>query len=139
MQNLSKALILNGCFAIFIALLAIFHTSCFLEKDDKGIDKLRSVYTKFEDIFTSIQKIPRISLGSQLSQLHTLQSELEDIEVSKCLNPAKIELGNAIRNFSRGVAFFMKMDEKRADDYFVYASENLEKYQKIFFGCQKRN
>ncbi len=122
---------------LFIILLVCTNISCFHEKDSKGVDKLQLVYSKFENIFISVKKMPRISLSNQLSQLHALQSELIDINVSKCLKPAKKELGNAINNFSRGVALFMNRDEKRADYYFLSAAEHLEEYQKIFLSCRK--
>lgn len=62
------------------------------EAKDKGIDQLNNIEQRWIDTSTLISSTSRIALAPQVANLQEMKRDLNVIEVSECLTPAKNEL-----------------------------------------------
>ena len=62
------------------------------EAKDKGIDQLNNIEQRWIDASTLISSTSRIALAPQVANLQEMKRDLNVIEVSECLTPAKNEL-----------------------------------------------
>lgn len=58
----------------------------------KSQKELNALYTKISDKMEVAKSTPKIGLGAVLNDLATLKSDVSNLQVSKCLEPAKQSL-----------------------------------------------
>lgn len=107
------------------------------EAKDKGIDQLNTIENRWEDAHTLASSTARIALATPVSELQNVKRDLEKLEVSECLIPAKEALSSYMNsNIANFLSFMADADSINFDsntkivEYFSIktkcAGENIE-------------
>lgn len=75
------------------------------EAKDKGIDQLNAIEINWDDAHALASSTSRIALAAPVSELQNIRRDLEKLEVSECLIPAKEAL---ISYMDSNIANFLK-------------------------------
>ncbi len=76
-----------------IKITALIFTAVLLSactKNDKGVEQLNSIESRWDDAISLAGSTPRIQLANSVSNLQELKNDLNATEVSDCLAPAII-------------------------------------------------
>jgi hypothetical protein len=77
------------------------------EAKDKGIDQLNTIENRWEDAHTLASSTARIALATPVSELQNVKRDLEKLEVSECLIPAKEALSSYMNSKIANFLSFM--------------------------------
>lgn len=64
------------------------------EANDKGVDQLNAIESRWDDAHTLASSTARIALATPVGELQNVKRDLEKLEVSECLIPAKEALSS---------------------------------------------
>ena len=111
---LISTVLISGCKNIF-------------EAKDKGIDQLNNIEQRWIDTSTLISSTSRIALAPQVANLQEMKRDLNVIEVSECLTPAKNELNEYME---MEIDIYLKfMADELSDSY--AASQKKKMLEKV--------
>lgn len=97
------------------------------EAKDKGIDQLNNIEQRWIDTSTLISSTSRIALAPQVANLQEMKRDLNVIEVSECLTPAKNELNEYME---MEIDIYLKfMADELSDSY--AASQKKKMLEKV--------
>ena len=97
------------------------------EAKDKGIDQLNNIEQRWIDASTLISSTSRIALAPQVANLQEMKRDLNVIEVSECLTPAKNELNEYME---MEIDIYLKfMADELSDSY--AASQKKKMLEKV--------
>ena len=107
------------------------------EANDKGVDQLNAIERRWDDAHTLASSTARIALATPVSELQNVKRDLEKLEVSECLIPAKEALSSYMNsNIANFLSFMADADSINFDsntkivEYFSIknkcAGENIE-------------
>ena len=112
---------------IFISTLLISGCKNIFEAKDKGIDQLNNIEQRWIDTSTLISSTSRIALAPQVANLQEMKRDLNVIEVSECLTPAKNELNEYME---MEIDIYLKfMADELSDSY--AASQKKKMLEKV--------
>lgn len=93
------------------------------EAKDKGIDQLNNIEQRWIDTSTLISSTSRIALAPQVANLQEMKRDLNVIEVSECLTPAKNELNEYME---MEIDIYLKfMADELSDSYTVSQKKKM--------------
>jgi len=93
------------------------------EAKDKGIDQLNNIEQRWIDTSTLISSTSRIALAPQVANLQEMKRDLNVIEVSECLTPAKNELNEYME---MEIDVYLKfMADELSDSYTVSQKKKM--------------
>ncbi|MHA3053648.1 hypothetical protein [Acinetobacter sp. ANC 4640] len=98
------------------------------ESKDKGIEKLNEIEKRWNDANRLASATSRIALPTPIANLQNIKNELDAVEVSECLTPAKKALYEAIDLNIDSFLMFMRNDGNGTD----YLLKSLESDKKLF-------
>jgi len=97
------------------------------EAKNKGMEQLDSIEQRWIDMSTLISSTSRIALAPQIANLQEMKRDLNAIEVSECLTPAKIELSEYME---MEIDIYLKfMADELSDSY--AASQKKKMLEKV--------
>lgn len=97
------------------------------EAKDKGIEQLDNIEQRWIDTSTLISSTSRIALAPQVANLQEMKRDLNVIEVSECLTPAKNELNEYME---MEIDIYLKfMADELSDSY--AASQKKKMLEKV--------
>ncbi len=107
------------------------------EAKDKGVDQLNAIENRWDDAHKLASSTARIALATPISELQNVKRDLERLEVSECLTPAKEALSSYMNsNIANFLSFMANSDStnfnsnKQIIEYFSIktkcAGENIE-------------
>lgn len=107
------------------------------EANDKGVDQLNAIESRWDDAHTLASSTARIALATPVGELQNVKRDLEKLEVSECLIPAKEALSSYMNsNIANFLSFMADADSINFDsntkivEYFSIktkcAGENIE-------------
>jgi hypothetical protein len=107
------------------------------EANDKGVDQLNSIENRWDDAHKLASSTARIALATPIGELQNVKRDLEKLEVSECLIPAKEALSSYMNsNIANFLSFMADADSINFDsntkivEYFSIktkcAGENIE-------------
>ena len=112
---------------ILISTLLISGCKNPFEAKDKGIDQLNNIEQRWIDTSTLISSTSRIALAPQVANLQEMKRDLNVIEVSECLTPAKNELNEYME---MEIDIYLKfMADELSDSY--AASQKKKMLEKV--------
>lgn len=95
------------------------------EANDKGVEQLNAIESRWDDAHTLASSTARIALATPVGELQNVKRDLEKLEVSECLIPAKEALSSYMNsNIANFLSFMADADytnfdaNKRIVDYF---------------------
>lgn len=101
------------------------------ESKDEGVDQLNVIEKRWEDTSKLASSTARISLATPVSQLQDIRRDLNQIEVSECLMPARQALNLYMENQINQFLKFMS----DYDSTSFQPDENLIEYFKVKTIC----
>ena len=120
-----------------LILTAVFLSAC--TKNDKGVEQLNSIESRWDDAISLAGSTPRIQLANSVSNLQELKNDLNATEVSDCLAPAK---GKFSKYMDNNIQFFLDfMRDADNNSSYKYKSENnrlIKEYFKIKEECTNK-
>ena len=125
-----------------IKITALIFTAVLLSactKNDKGVEQLNSIESRWDDAISLAGSTPRIQLANSVSNLQELKNELNATEVSDCLAPAKGKFSKYMDNNIQVFLDFMRDVDN--DSSYKYKTENeklITEYFKIKEECTKK-
>lgn len=107
------------------------------EAKNKGIDQLNAIEKRWDDAYALASSTARIALATPVGELQNVKRDLEKLEVSECLIPAKEALSSYMNsNIANFLSFMADADSINFDsntkivEYFSIktkcAGENIE-------------
>ena len=112
---------------ILISTLLISGCKNPFEAKDKGIEQLDNIEQRWIDTSTLISSTSRIALAPQVANLQEMKRDLNVIEVSECLTPAKNELNEYME---MEIDIYLKfMADELSDSY--AASQKKKMLEKV--------
>lgn len=96
---------------IFISSLLVSGCKNPFEANDKGADQLNTIENRWDDAHTLASSTARIALATPVSELQNIKRDLDKLEVSKCLTPAKEALSSYMNsNIANFLSFMADSD-----------------------------
>ena len=77
------------------------------EAKDKGVDQLNAIENRWDDAHKLASSTARIALATPISELQNVKRDLERLEVSECLTPAKEALSSYMNSTIANFLSFM--------------------------------
>ena len=94
------------------------------EAKNKGMEQLDSIEQRWIDMSTLISSTSRIALAPQIANLQEMKRDLNAIEVSECLTPAKIELSEYME---MEIEIYLKfMADQLSDSYALSQKQKMQ-------------
>lgn len=116
---------------------AVLLSAC--TKNDKGVEQLNSIESRWDDAISLASSTPRIQLANSVSKLQELKNDLNATEVSDCLAPAK---GKFSKYMDNNIQLFLDfMRDSDSNSSYKYETENkklIKEYFKIKEECTKK-
>lgn len=97
------------------------------ESKDKGADKLSEIEKRWDDANNLAAATSRIALPTPIANLQNIKNQLDAIEVSECLTPAKKALYEAMDLNIDSFLMFMRNDGNETD----YLLKQIESRKKL--------
>lgn len=106
---------------------------------DKGVEQLNSIESRWDDAISLASSTPRIQLANSVSALQDIKNELNTIEVSDCLAPAKGKFSKYMDNNIQVFLDFMR-DSDSSSAYKIKAENDqlIQEYFEIKQECTKK-
>lgn len=124
---------------IAIAFAAVIFISC-AEKKDKGLTELTQIEIRWFDGLQVASSTPKIAMGSHVSNLQMIRRDLDNIEVSDCLLPAKLVFSEDMRVTINGFLEFMRGNQATSKALLSEFPMRYENYKSMRDSCiEKRN
>lgn len=122
-----------------LVMTALILSAC---SKDKGAEQLSSIESRWDDAVSLAGSTPRIQLAVPVSKLQELKNELNTLEVSDCLAPAKGKFNKYMDNHIQLFLGFMQdSDFEYSPKINEYKNENeklIKEYFKIKSECTKK-
>ena len=101
------------------------------EANDKGVEQLNAIESRWDDAHTLASSTARIALATPVGELQNVKRDLEKLEVSECLIPAKEALSSYMNsNIANFLSFMAYADYTNFD-----ANKRIVEYFEIKAKC----
>lgn len=110
------------------------------ESKAKGVEKLNEMEKRWEDANNLASSTSRIALATPVANLQDLKNELDAVEVSECLAPAKKALYDAMNLNIDSFLMFMKSDNGETGylSKRVQSEEKFIQYMDLKYKCVEK-